>query len=576
MKKKQVLMYVTFFSLMSLVGCHHNTIKKPNTLAELQTFLQTESQPLEEKETEGAKRTMKEISKQMFSTRTILVEENLSSYDQSYAIIKGKSDTTHADYDFESEIFQPIHDTYTKFVGLYENHFYEIVDFDDGKEKDTAKKLTIGTGTNEVAEGDIAFFTTMQATVSTLDYMESYFTPNLSSDFTLKPIQKKDTFSYELSTFIDTSDGSDQIREEVNLQISFAKDGFLLSYAFQYKEYIKEETKGNLSCAHLMMELEENVEIYRGERKESPATYELLPTNYWLTDYQIQLQARLIEDAFSCDANQLPLDYYIDAVVASTTPEKALDTKLTITKSTNQNVIQVNEYGVVKSVGIGDTVLTVVSESGIVKEIAATVIAESIQEIRVNIYSSTFYVGEEYMIFVSITPDNAVGELEASVSQPYAEIIYDEDGDPRLRCLAKGEVTITFTSKENPTISGSKTIIITEKLTLDEVKSNMIGTWTDVDIEQQSITFNDDFTGSFIFWDHTENQTVTYSFTWNYHEEQTDATQLVVTLSTMSIWDDNTAYFTMDGNGLRIAFLSAEYYYLAVSGNFIKSSGETL
>lgn len=107
-------------------------------------------------------------------------------------------------------------------------------------------------------------------------------------------------------------------------------------------------------------------------------------------------------------------------------------------------------------------------------------------------------------------------------------------------------------------------------LSIEEVQANIIGTWKDVDVEGQTITFNDDFSGSFYYWDASTKEFSTYTFTWSYQTLPEGNEDLVVSVSEMGSWNDNLCYFSMDGQSLRIYFTNTDIFYDAVSGNFIK------
>ena len=576
MKRKTCLgVLITLFFIAGCAKEKQNPVtpvNKPTNLLELQNLLQITSLSLESNETKSATRQAIEKTQETFSLKTKTQKQTLTAY-EGFALIQGTEDIIHENYDFDSDVFDPIHEKYTSYVGLYEDQFYEIVDYVDGKENDTASKWTIGDGQNQINEEDIGFLTVMGASNFVNQYIETYFLPVLSETYTITPIDEKDGFSYYFE-----GDKEEQLDYGVSfhtydITLHFTVDGFLSSYIFNYSLTAQDYDANNqLGEPYTAYSLQDTVQITRGKKATAPQTLEIIPTDYWMSDYEIQLQARYVNESFDCEANQLPMDYYIDAKVSSTVPEKAIDTQLTIIDSSNQDVISVDEFHTAKTVGIGTTTLTIRSESGIEKTIQATVVSQAAQEITLNIYSSTFYVGESYNIFLTVKPDNAVDEYQFEVSNTNAEILYDEDNDPVLHCLAAGEVTITVKSKANPNIKDTLTITITKILTIEEVQANIIGTWKDVDVEGQTITFNDDFSGSFYYWDASTKEFSTYTFTWSYQTLPEGNEDLVVSVSEMGSWNDNLCYFSMDGQSLRIYFTNIDIFYDAVSGDFIKES----
>ncbi len=577
--KKMKKCLIPLIVLLGISGCNKGQqeestkpIKTPATLSDLQILLSNTSFHLEGNETKQATRKTIEVMQELFSTKTTTTQETLIAYEGPYAITEGTQDRIHTNFDFESDIFNPVHKKYTAFSGKYENMYYEIKDYEGGKEDDKASRKTIQTESNDgdISLEDVTIYSTMNASNYANFYLETYFVPVLSGTYSLTATETKNDFRYTLNAESSKTDEFGETRTVSNISLDFLKDGFLKSFEMQFTMYAKDyDEEGTLGNEYVYTKVTDTCQIERGKRQKAPQTPKIVPTNYWLTDYEIQLQANMLLSTTDCDADDVPVDFYILAKAINVTPELAIDTKLEIIDSSNQDVISVSSVGVVKSIGGGTTTLTVRSESGIEKTIEATVKVPDATSIRIEIYSSSFFVGEEYNIFTYVTPENSREEYDYTVSNDNARIIMDKDNDPVLVCEKAGEVTITATSKTNPSISASKTVTITQKLTVEEVKANIVGTWVDVENNQQKITFHSDNTGHFTFFE--DNKQQDYDFKWIIKESQTNSDNLLVTITTtMGNYNDNECSFLLDGTKMQTYFTNVDMYYLVFKADFIK------
>lgn len=107
--------------------------------------------------------------------------------------------------------------------------------------------------------------------------------------------------------------------------------------------------------------------------------------------------------------------------------EKALDTELTIISSSDNSVISIDSYDIVKSKNIGKTILTIQSKSGIQKQLEVTVVIPSISKIEINSYNPFYFTDTDYNIHLNIDPDNTPYEIEVTSDKPELVTITPED-----------------------------------------------------------------------------------------------------------------------------------------------------
>ena len=577
--KRKITYFSFLLTALFIVGCDKkadkpiNSIDKPENITQLLDLLNNTTAQLEANETKSATRETIETSRQLFSIKTTVTKENLSTYEGPYAISKGVKDVTHEKLeDFESDIFDPIHDEYTGFTGVYENNFYQIVDYENGKDNDVAKEYTYGEGL-DISEKEAKLYSTMDATDYIKTYLNDYFIPVLSPAYSLTASTTKNSFSYYLSASDESSNDFAFNTHEFSLSLTFGLDGFLQSYLLDYSITSQNyDTDGQLLEAYLSSSLSDKVTITRGKRAIAE-NLEIIPTNYWLKDYDVQLQVRdLYENLHDYDADKLPVSQYLAAEAINVSPEKAIDTKLTIIASSNEDVIEMVADGLAKTISAGTTTLTIKSASGITKQIEATVVAEVAQKIEFKMYSSSYIVGQSYSFFLMITPENAVDEYEITVSNDNVSFEIGEDGKSgTITCLKPGSVTLTATSKGNPSISGSKTIEITAPLSLEELQTAILGTWKDIEIDGSTLTLNENKTGEFVWVNTTTSQSETFTFTWEYDTFHYTG-EYMIKLSSFDSWDSNTCYFTPDGQQMRIdlACSNPDEWFYQYQSDFIK------
>lgn len=581
MNKKIIISLLTLLALSACNGSQNSNsesssspnsvdaINPPSDISGLKELFEEggTSYVLEEQETQSSTRHTEEVVTKLWDIETTVINENLTAYVGPFVYISGNEKVTHVMTDDFVPQYPEENDTFEKFRGIYNQKYYEVTDYGDGKERDYAVKLDVSSKSDEthITSEEITHYTTTTA----CDFVSSYL-ENLSSNIgNLTPEEKNDGFSYHLTAQGVNSDEYGEYPYVATFDIDLSKDGFLKHYKLEHKvrlrdSYTNEETDyGSIS---------DEVTITRGARKEV-YKYPLVPTDYWMSDYEVQLNVtnRDLETS-NVEPTQIPIDCYVGADIKSVTPSKALDTKLSITSSSDNNVVSVNQYGVVRSVGAGTATLTITSESGLTKTIQVTVFIPNATSISLKCYSSNFYVGETYNLYVYLTPDNVREELVWKVdNEQVLQVDKDDAGDPIFKCLAEGTATITVSLQSNSNVSDSLEITVTKKLSDDQFNSVVLGKWINVNYEAQYIQFNEDKTGVF-FYDYE------FGFTWELTITETKVTIKLsnVTPKTEEIsytYDgENTADVSLDGLTLRLelGFSSLDYWAYVYQGTFKK------
>ena len=242
--------------------------------------------------------------------------------------------------------------------------------------------------------------------------------------------------------------------------------------------------------------------------------------------------------------------------------EKALDTELTIISSSDNSVISIDSYGIVKSKNIGKTILTIQSKSGIQKQLEVTVVIPSISKIEINSYNHFYFTDTDYNIHLNIDPDNTPYEIEVTSDKPELVTITPEDDYwYRLNFKEKGTYNITAKSKSNPTVSCTKEFEVQgSKKTDKEIKASVVGTWkadlmdaNGINTIKDAVTviFNEDKTGTVTFnsdkTGYTFELNKPYEFTYDFTTSSYNDRPIKVTMSSI-ILDHGTVTWTYDKN----------------------------
>ena len=547
----------------------------PITLAKLKNLFTKGgvSYNLEEQETKSSTRHTKEVTTKMWSIETTITNETLTTYEGPFAYLSGTEKVTHEMTDEFVSQYPDENDTYQTFRGVYNDKYYEVIDYGVGKDRDYAVVLNITDNVTDTASQikmeDVIHYSNTTAS----DFVWSYLNYMNSINGLLDPDIKADkSFSYHLESEGESADDYGVYPFNVSLDLDFEKDGFLKRYNLVYEmRYIDDETQIEIDYGSI----EDEIVITRGEKTKVNNNYPLVPTDYWLTDYEVQLSVTNRDlETYNVNPNEIPIDCYVDANAVSVIPEKALDTDVKIVSSTNNGVVSVNEYGVVRSVGAGTATLTVSSSTGIEKTIDVTVFIPDALSVELKCYSLHHYKGETYNLYVYWNPDNVREELDWHVDHPeILEVDFDDAGDPIVHCLEAGTATITITAKGKPTVTDSLTFTVTEKLSAEQINQAVIGKWINQSHPEQYVQFNADLTGSF-FYDYE------FTFTWSITITANNVTIHLSTVTpnttelTYSYDGNNIADVALDGLSLRLelGFSSYDYWAFEYAGTFIKEN----
>lgn len=583
--KKRIFLFLTSLLLVScgqVTSSNHETssnqssytstsmseIEAITNIKELGDYFE-KAMNIEADNTNSASRTTISKVQQLYAIETTTINEELSSYEGNYAITKGNKDVKYKSTDtiLTDDYFIPYNANYYTYRGIYQDMYYEVTDFDDGKENDTAERHQIGNGVDEVSEDLIKQLSVMNASYNASYYVNTVLKNYLGEGYQVEVKKENDNYIIELAFKGDVTSSLGFLSYlDVSLSLTFSSLGFVSSYEYKYNEDQYYEDENGKTQKAFYQQIDDVVQVNIGKRKEKEEL-PLIPTDYWMQSYDIQIIATLINDSKPCEIDKIPCGFYISAKAINVYPEKALDTELTINNSSNQEAISVSEYGVIKSNKGGKTTLSITSESGIKKDIEVTVVEEAIQNIRVEIYSKILYVGEKYGIYAYFTPENAVDKVIWSVdNNQLADIEIDEQGYADLVCKKAGEVNIIAKSEKDPSVMTIYPVTIREKKTADELKEILVANaW--VNDEKARIVFNGDNTCVFNL---SENEQ--FNLEWAYGESNSQYLVIMVSPFTYDgvTYDSNYCYLSMDGEILKLEFDSNELFMYNIHLDFVK------
>ena len=159
-------------------------------------------------------------------------------------------------------------------------------------------------------------------------------------------------------------------------------------------------------------------------------------------------------------------------------PTKTLDTQLTAYASSDESVIKVDDQGNFEIVGEGAAELTFCyyakREStgayylATIKSEEITVSAIKITSIKfsstsdIGNRSASLLTGQEYTWRYTTEPSKAIGEEVVATSSSDSKLAVEVIGNGEIKLIGKGqgEVTITLSSKDDPTVTTSKTFYV--------------------------------------------------------------------------------------------------------------------
>lgn len=412
--------------------------------------------------------------------------------------------TTSYDHKDEKDIEE---DTYLSLNQMEENIYYSILDYGKGKEKDKASKTTVGNSNKATYQ--------KKTNLNALDSLYSFYSSKISKNIIagvddIEPKIENNQVSYHLAQGWEEQIGDYKYKFAAVIDLTLDNKGRLTDYSYDFQEYQPETDENGNATGKLVLlsETKDQVSITFGTKRSYSYTSlkeegkeAINPLDYFRTDYTPVLYSwdgvgteKTKEDSLS-----FPVNRYVEAQAESLVPEKALDSKLTITKSTNNSVVSVAPSGVVKAIGVGETKLTIVSETGIEKEVSVKVVSPKLTSIKANTYSSYHYKGDSETLYITKTPDNSLDEIEVvSLTKEIIEVVKDEDEYYSLHNIGLGQGIVEVRSKTDPSVKTTVSYLVEEKMTIEEVKANVVGSWVgDVSSSNNSTRVKDAFTVSY-------------------------------------------------------------------------------
>ena len=412
--------------------------------------------------------------------------------------------TTSYDHKDEKDIEE---DTYLSLNQMEENIYYSILDYGKGKEKDKASKTTVGNSNQATYQ--------KKTNLNALDSLYSFYSSKISKNIIagvddIEPKIENNQVSYHLAQGWEEQIGDYKYKFAAVIDLTLDNKGRLTDYSYDFQEYQPETDENGNATGKLVLlsETKDQVSITFGTKRSYSYTSlkeegkeAINPLDYFRTDYTPVLYSwdgvgteKTKEDSLS-----FPVNRYVEAQAESLVPEKALDSKLTITKSTNNSVVSVAPSGVVKAIGVGETKLTIVSETGIEKEVSVKVVSPKLTSIKANTYSSYHYKGDSETLYITKTPDNSLDEIEVvSLTKEIIEVVKDEDEYYSLHNIGLGQGIVEVRSKTDPSVKTTVSYLVEEKMTIEEVKANVVGSWVgDVSSSNNSTRVKDAFTVSY-------------------------------------------------------------------------------
>lgn len=412
--------------------------------------------------------------------------------------------TTSYDHKDDKDIEE---DTYLSLNQMEGNIYYSILDYGKGKEKDKASKTTVGNSNQATYQ--------KKTNLNALDSLYSFYSSKISKNIIagvddIEPKIENNQVNYHLAQGWEEQIGNYKYKFAAVIDLTLDHKGRLTDYSYDFQEYQPETDENGNATGKLVLlsETKDQVSITFGTKRSYSYTSlkeegkeAINPLDYFRRDYTPVLYSwdgvgteKTKEDSLS-----FPVNRYVEAQAESLVPEKALDSKLTITKSTNNSVVSVAPSGVVKAIGVGETKLTIVSETGIEKEVSVKVVSPKLTSIKANTYSSYHYKGDSETLYITKTPDNSLDEIEVvSLTEEIIEVVKDDDGYYSLHNIGLGQGIVEVRSKADPSVKTTVSYLVEEKKTIEEVKANVVGSWVgDAPSYNNSTRVKDAFTVSY-------------------------------------------------------------------------------
>lgn len=131
-------------------------------------------------------------------------------------------------------------------------------------------------------------------------------------------------------------------------------------------------------------------------------------------------------------------------------------------------------------------------------------------------------------------------------------------------CKKSGEINVTLTSKKNPSATITKTLNITEKLGIDQLKNILVTTdWMEKNSNNQTLLFNDDGTGTF------SDSVHIYAINWSFSETINSNDDLSIIVEPFDYFDILSCTLSADGTTIEFRISNSELWSYSYNGTFI-------
>lgn len=452
---------------------------------------------LEGSETSTASFTQVTESSYTTDTQITTYKENLTMYE-------GFSYTTGSKTILWKKSENTTTKAYTKYRGIVDNYFYLIVDYEDGKDNDSAVKYLITDRSNpsddEISSSEVEFNESIIASYYALTYLNTAFN-YVSQNKEISYVENIDnTLTFSTSYSYQSSDEYGSYIYKVNIDITIDKeDGFL-------KKVNQVLTQVNASDENDVANIITDTYIVnRGSKSSESITYED-PRNYWMSDYEIGFRyadPNKMGSYIDCDISKLPMNTYVYPYAKTCIPEIALDTELKSVISSDSNIISVSSTYFLTGSTKGSATVHVISESGISKSIDVTVGSADITSIKISLYKgsidyrSNIFIGDELEIQYSIKPNGTLDDIVFSSTDPSVGDVEIKNGVPYFVAKSAGTVSITASVKGNSSVNATISDIVVLEDT--SISKYLVGySWKYLysgDAFTSILTFKEDGTG---------------------------------------------------------------------------------
>lgn len=558
------------------------------SITDIFAYLETDGLDLEVENGVSFEKNMSQFEQTQYSSTTISDVSSGTSYFDTTLTVNGTQTTTRNNG--VNETTQK--DNYKGITTLLDNKIYSIVDFENGKENDYATSVDFTSSmSNYLLE-----LTSVNAASTLLSYYDTYLSDQIIKGFDdIEPTidTTNGSFSYQINQSWTKTISSIDFGFVCNIDILFDKDGNLLEFDFEYSEHqfiIDEVTGDTTEESFVIYSINDNTTVTLGTKQTYNNDF-LNPLDYFMTDFVPAIYAYEVsgETPILQDNDSIAYDRYLIAQVKEVTPINALDTDLTISASSNSNVIRVSN-GIASSVGEGTTTLTITNENKTIsKTLQVTVKAPSMERIEAKIYSQYHYLNDTEDIYVTVYPDNTLDSFEIINNTPETAKLNgpDENNYYSVTNIALGDVKLTVRCVNNPDISTTIEYEVIEQKSKEEVIANLIGTWYGPMLDQNNenyienaakIEFFDDNSGQFTCQsDNTgmlfvPNQP--YQFTWSVNENSsyTDRVEILISEITVdwTVYDYNTMWLWLDGKSAYLQLTCTDFFGANVLSDLVK------